>query len=98
MVDTTFNLQTSENAKRFANFPATSKLFLRDGQAPAVGSILRNPDLAATYRLIAKQGAARVLPRCPRRPDRADRPAPAEGAQRRRCRSHPATWRAERPG
>ena len=41
----------------FANFPATSKLFLPDGAAPAVGSILRNPDLAATYRLIAKQGA-----------------------------------------
>ena len=57
MVDKTFNLQTTENAKRFANFPATSKLFLPHGAAPAVGSILRNPDLAATYRLIAKQGA-----------------------------------------
>src|SRR4051794_8819953 len=55
-VDKTFNLQTSENQRRFANFPATSKLFLPGGQAPAVGSILRNPDLAATYRLIAKRG------------------------------------------
>ena len=55
-VDPTFNLQTSENQRRFANFPATSKLFLPGGQPPAVGSILRNPDLAATYRLIAKKG------------------------------------------
>src|SRR4051794_9894515 len=55
-VDKTFNLQTSENQRRFANFPATSKLFLPGGQPPAVGSILRNPDLAATYRLIAKRG------------------------------------------
>ncbi|WP_027860101.1 gamma-glutamyltransferase [Marmoricola sp. URHB0036] len=55
-VDKTFNLQTSENQRRFANFPATSKLYLPGGKPPAVGSILRNPDLAATYRLIAKRG------------------------------------------
>jgi gamma-glutamyltranspeptidase/glutathione hydrolase len=57
VVDETFNLQTTENQRRFANFPATSKLFLPGGRAPAVGSIMRNPDLAATYRLIAKRGA-----------------------------------------
>ena len=56
-VDKTFNLQTTENKRRFANFPASSKLFLPGGEAPAVGSTLRNPDLAATYRLIAKRGA-----------------------------------------
>ena len=55
-VDKTFNLQTTENAGRFANFPATSKLFLPGGKAPAVGSTLRNPDLAATYALIARKG------------------------------------------
>ncbi len=55
-VDRTFNLQTEENAKRFADFPATSKLFLPGGKAPAVGSTLRNPDLAATYALIARRG------------------------------------------
>jgi gamma-glutamyltranspeptidase / glutathione hydrolase len=55
-VDQTFNLQTSENKRRFANFPATSKLFLPGGKPPAVGSILRNPDLAATYDLIARKG------------------------------------------
>jgi gamma-glutamyltranspeptidase/glutathione hydrolase len=57
VVDETFNLQTTENQRRFANFPATSKLFLPGGRAPAVGSIMRNPDLAATYRLIARRGA-----------------------------------------
>ena len=56
LVDKTFNLQTTENKRRFANFPASSKLFLPGGEAPAVGSRLRNPDLAATYRLIAKRG------------------------------------------
>jgi gamma-glutamyltranspeptidase/glutathione hydrolase len=55
-VDKTFNLQTTENARRFANFPATSRLFLPGGKAPAVGSTLRNPDLAATYALIARKG------------------------------------------
>ena len=92
MVDKTFNLQTTENAKRFANFPATSKLFLRNGQAPAVGSILRNPDLAATYRLIAKQGARAFY-----RGALADQIArtaqhPPKAARRRRCRSRRATW------
>jgi gamma-glutamyltranspeptidase/glutathione hydrolase len=57
VVDATFNKQTAENQSRFANFPATSKLFLPGGKPPAVGSILRNPDLAATYRLIARRGA-----------------------------------------
>jgi gamma-glutamyltranspeptidase/glutathione hydrolase len=55
-VDRTFHLQTTENERRFANFPATSRLFLPGGKPPAVGSILRNPDLAATYRLIARRG------------------------------------------
>ncbi len=56
-VDHTFNLQTEENRTRFATFPATSRLFLPGGHAPAVGSILKNPDLARTYRLIARHGA-----------------------------------------
>ena len=55
-VDKTFNLQTTENQRRFANFPATSKLFLPGGKPPAIGSTLRNPDLARTYDLIAKKG------------------------------------------
>ncbi len=56
VVDATFHKQTADNQKRFATFPATSELFLPDGKPPAVGSIFRNPDLAATYRLIARRG------------------------------------------
>jgi gamma-glutamyltranspeptidase/glutathione hydrolase len=57
VVDKTFNEQTADNAERFANFPATSRLFLPGGKPPAVGSVFRNPDLARTYRLIARRGA-----------------------------------------
>ena len=57
VVDTTFNEQTAENQTRFANFPATSKLFLPGGKPRPVGSVFRNPDLARTYRLIARRGA-----------------------------------------
>jgi gamma-glutamyltranspeptidase/glutathione hydrolase len=56
VVDSTFRLQTTENQARFADFPATSEIFLPGGQPPAVGSVLRNPDLADTYRLLADKG------------------------------------------
>ena len=58
VVDPTFRQQTLDNKARFAAFPATSELFLPGGDAPAVGSIFQNHDLAATYRLLAKQGTA----------------------------------------
>jgi gamma-glutamyltranspeptidase/glutathione hydrolase len=56
VVDKTFNQQTADNADRFKNFPATSRLFLPGGKPPAVGSVFRNRDLAATYRKIARRG------------------------------------------
>ncbi len=56
VVDATFRQQTADNAERFADFPATSRLFLPGGRPPAVGSVFRNRDLAQTYRLIAKRG------------------------------------------
>ena len=56
VVDTTFNKQTSENADRFAQFPASRRLFLPHGHPRAVGSVFRNPALAATYRMIARRG------------------------------------------
>ncbi|MET3811864.1 gamma-glutamyltransferase [Arthrobacter sp. UYEF3] len=56
VVDETFRQQTLDNKARFAAFPATSSLYLPGGDAPAVGSIFRNHDLAATYRLLAQQG------------------------------------------
>ena len=55
-VDATFRQQVADNAAAFGQFEATSDLYLPGGAPPAVGSTLRNPDLAATYRLIARQG------------------------------------------
>lgn len=55
-VDQTFHDQTDDNKDRFAAFPATSKLFLPGGQPPAVGSTLRNPDLARTYDRLGREG------------------------------------------
>jgi gamma-glutamyltranspeptidase/glutathione hydrolase len=56
VVDSTFRQQTLDNKARFAAFPATAALFLPGGDAPAVGSVFRNPDLAATYKRIADHG------------------------------------------
>ncbi|MFJ6620566.1 gamma-glutamyltransferase [Kitasatospora sp. NPDC091335] len=56
VVDGTFHKQTADNYARFKDFPATAGIFLPNGKPPEVGSVLRNPDLAATYRLLAKDG------------------------------------------
>jgi gamma-glutamyltranspeptidase/glutathione hydrolase len=56
VVDDTFRQQTLDNKLRFGAFTSTSSLFLPGGDAPAVGSVFRNKDLAETYRLLAKQG------------------------------------------
>ena len=56
IVDPTFRLQTAENKNRFEAFPSTSEIYLPGGQPPAVGSVLKNPDLADTYRLLADKG------------------------------------------
>jgi gamma-glutamyltranspeptidase/glutathione hydrolase len=55
-IDQTFATQVSDNAAAFAQFTPTAALFLPGGQPPAVGSTLHNPDLAATYDLIARRG------------------------------------------
>jgi gamma-glutamyltranspeptidase/glutathione hydrolase len=55
-VDATLRELTRENQARFAQFSSTSQLFLPGGGLPAVGSVLRNPDLASTYRQIARDG------------------------------------------
>ncbi|MBS2936549.1 gamma-glutamyltransferase [Nocardioides sp. J2M5] len=57
-VDETFRQQTLDNEVRFRAFKDTKKLFLPNGDAPRVGSIFRNPDLADTYDLIAERGTA----------------------------------------
>ncbi|SEJ40367.1 gamma-glutamyltranspeptidase / glutathione hydrolase [Arthrobacter sp. yr096] len=56
VVDQTFRQQTLDNEVRFDAFTSTRDLFLPGGDAPAVGSVFKNHDLAATYRLLAKEG------------------------------------------
>lgn len=58
VVDETFRQQTKDNEVRFRAFPATTELFLPGGELPAVGSILKNHDLADTYRLLARKGTS----------------------------------------
>lgn len=56
VVDATFRELTRQNAARFAQFSSTAALFLPGGAPLAVGSTLRNPDLARTYQEIGKDG------------------------------------------
>ncbi|HXS45693.1 MAG TPA: gamma-glutamyltransferase [Solirubrobacteraceae bacterium] len=56
-VDPTFFEQTLEAEKIFADFPSTAALYLdADGTPRDVGATIRNPDLARTYRLVARGG------------------------------------------
>src|SRR5262249_4026111 len=55
-VDDTFRELTRENATRFAQFSSTAKQFLPAGDLPVVGSTMRNPDLADTYRETGRKG------------------------------------------
>ena len=56
-VDQTFrDADRSPTRPRFAAFPDTAELFLPNGDAPQVGSIFKNLDLAMTLRQIALQG------------------------------------------
>ncbi|PUB24017.1 gamma-glutamyltranspeptidase/glutathione hydrolase [Promicromonospora sp. AC04] len=56
VVDQLFHDQTVINQERFEAITSTSELFLPGGEAPAVGSVFRNPELAATYRMLADGG------------------------------------------
>nr|WSW65523.1 gamma-glutamyltransferase [Streptomyces sp. NBC_00995] len=56
VVDATFRSQTEGNRARFADFPATRKLFLPGGALPVVGSVFKNPDLARTYEELGRKG------------------------------------------
>src|SRR5260370_33090740 len=56
VVNPIFAQQTASNQARFRDFSSTRAPFLTPtGDAPAVGSLFRNPDLAKTYRLIAEE-------------------------------------------
>jgi gamma-glutamyltranspeptidase / glutathione hydrolase len=56
VVDETFRNQTLDNKVRFEAIVPTAKLFLPGGDAPQVGSVFKNPELADTYKLIGDQG------------------------------------------
>jgi gamma-glutamyltranspeptidase/glutathione hydrolase len=56
VVDDTFRQQTLDNEERFRAFRATKKLFLPKGDAPEVGSVFTNPELAATYTDLGERG------------------------------------------
>ncbi|HEX5567228.1 MAG TPA: gamma-glutamyltransferase, partial [Streptomyces sp.] len=51
-----FRAQTELNEDRFRDFSPTAELFLPGGEPPRVGSRFRNPGLAGTYRLLAREG------------------------------------------
>lgn len=56
VVDENFRAQTASNEERFADFPDTAKLFLPGGKLPEVGTTLKNPDLAKTYKRMGAKG------------------------------------------
>ena len=56
-VDQTFFDQTTPNIDWFNDIPSTAAIYLDpDGTPRDVGSTLRNPDLARTYRLLGREG------------------------------------------
>src|SRR3954454_14214393 len=58
VVDQTFFGQTDAAKAIFGDFPSTAALYLdRDGTPRDVGTTIRNPGLARTYRLLARDGA-----------------------------------------
>src|SRR4051812_32460024 len=46
----------SGQQKKLAHFPAAARLFLPGGKVPAVGTVLRNRDLARTYKELGRHG------------------------------------------
>ena len=56
VVDQTFHDQTKDNQERFEAYTTTPELFLPGGKPPRVGSVFKNPDLAATYRMLGDKG------------------------------------------
>jgi gamma-glutamyltranspeptidase/glutathione hydrolase len=59
VVDQVFFDQTQQNLDYFNDLPFTARLFLDpDGTPRDVGTVFRNPELARTYRIIARLGPA----------------------------------------
>ncbi|WP_116112325.1 gamma-glutamyltransferase [Austwickia chelonae] len=58
VVDADFEKATAENARRFAQFPDTAKIFLPGGKPVKIGDVLRQPDLARAYAELRRHGPA----------------------------------------
>ena len=56
VITPSINERITGQAELWARFPATASIFLSGGTAPPVGAILRQPDLAETFRAIAGEG------------------------------------------
>src|SRR3989442_11356347 len=56
MLDAVRSRDLEADADRLRMFPASARQFLVDGHAPPPGTMLRQPDLARTLRLIADSG------------------------------------------
>lgn len=88
--DTTYVAQVEANRTRFAWFPATASLYLTpDGKAPAVGSLIKNLDLAQTFKYLAAGGskwfyngiiAREIVQNVQRPPSISNPPQPIRGA------------------
>ena len=58
VIDDTFASQIQENLDYFDDVPAAAALYLDpDGTPRDAGTVFRNPELARTYRLIAREGS-----------------------------------------
>ncbi|WP_426104056.1 gamma-glutamyltransferase [Massilia sp. TSP1-1-2] len=55
-VSETFNHLTRENERKFQLFTSTSALYLKNGKALPVGTLLKNPGMAKAYGEIAARG------------------------------------------
>lgn len=55
-VSETFNRMTTENERKFQLFSSTSALYLHNGKALPVGTLLKNPGMAKAYGEIGERG------------------------------------------
>ncbi|MFD0852862.1 gamma-glutamyltransferase, partial [Actinomadura adrarensis] len=56
VVDPEYQRRTEQNLDILRDFTSSRDQFLVDGEAPKEGTVFRNPNLARTYDILAKQG------------------------------------------
>jgi gamma-glutamyltranspeptidase / glutathione hydrolase len=65
-VDKTFFDQTTPNVPYFDDIPSTAAIYLdADGTPRDVGTVVRNPDMAKTYKLMGSRGVSKAFYRGP---------------------------------